>query len=141
LFLTSGGRRLAAATKISFRTADLFVDVILNPRRRRADECKGILVYFLVTLHTDDREKPDHVAFVDDLIRKNIAFFGGHVQFGDVEAAYVIRAADLAAAKAVAAQDPWVRAGVARAECVRWEVVAINPAAIDPSVAFGPDDV
>jgi prepilin-type processing-associated H-X9-DG protein len=75
------------------------------------------------------------------LIRSNVAFFGGHVEFGDVEGAYVIRCADLAAAKAVLAEDPWVRAGVARAECFPWDVVAINPAAIDPGVTSRPEDV
>jgi uncharacterized protein YciI len=99
------------------------------------------IAYFLVLLHTDEREKPDHVPFIDALIRSDVAFFGGRVEFGDVEAAYVIRCADLAAAKAVVAEDPWVRAGVARAECLPWEVVAINPAAIDPGVTFGPEDV
>jgi prepilin-type processing-associated H-X9-DG protein len=99
------------------------------------------IVYFLVLLHTDEREKPDHVPFIDALIRSNVAFFGGHVEFGDVEAAYVIRCADLAAAKAVVGEDPWVRAGVARPECLPWDVVAINPAAIEPGLTFRPGDV
>jgi uncharacterized protein YciI len=50
----------------------------------------------------------------------------------DLGAAYLLRCIGLQEAEAIAAEDPLVAHGVVRAECAEWELVGIDPAAIDP---------
>jgi len=50
---------------------------------------------------------------------------------GDVHAGYLLRCDSVEAAEALAAEDPYFCAGVFRPEAVEWELVGIDPRAID----------
>ena len=78
-----------------------------------------------------------HTEFISSLIERNLVLLGG--AFGepidDAYAAYVLRCGS------VAADDPFVLHEVVRPRCVEWELVGINPDAIDASAIVRPDDV
>jgi uncharacterized protein YciI len=75
-----------------------------------------------------------HERFIDGLIERHAVLLGGSFApaAGDAGAAYVLRCGGLEEARAAAAEDPLVAHGVVRAECVEWELVGIDPDAIDP---------
>ena len=52
----------------------------------------------------------------------------------EVYGAYVLRTDDAGAAEAIAAQDPLVRAGAVALRVRRWDLVAVDPRAVDPSL-------
>jgi hypothetical protein len=52
----------------------------------------------------------------------------------DARAAYLLRCEDVEEARAIAGRDPLTVHGVMRPPCVQWELVGVNPAAIDPSL-------
>jgi hypothetical protein len=59
----------------------------------------------------------------------------------DVGAAYVLRCGSVEEAREIVATDPFVSNDVARPEPVVWELVGINPEAIDPAVVPRPEDI
>jgi hypothetical protein len=59
----------------------------------------------------------------------------------DAFAAYVLRCDGADAARAIASQDPFALHDVVRPECVEWNLVGINPEAIDQAIVVRPDDV
>ena len=89
-----------------------------------------------------DRWAEDHRKFVDSLIRRNLILLGGGLTgAADLQAAYVLRAAGAEEAAAVAADDPFVRHGVVEPVPLPWELVGINPEAIDPASVVTPAEV
>jgi uncharacterized protein YciI len=58
-----------------------------------------------------------------------------------IDAAYVVRAAGVDEATKIAAEDPLVVNGLCSAQCLRWQLVAINPAALDRALFVCPTDV
>lgn len=95
--------------------------------------------YFLVLLEplgdaaAADEHFSDHIAFVDQMIAENVVLLGGGFD-GPLDGAigaYLLRTASLAIAEEWAARDPLTARGACRARIVRWDLVGINPHAID----------
>jgi uncharacterized protein YciI len=84
-----------------------------------------------------------HERFISSLIKQNLVLLGGSFAetVDDAAAAYVLHCDGVAEARRIAAKDPFVTHDVVRPECVEWELVGINPEAIDPSAVVRPDDV
>jgi hypothetical protein len=105
--------------------------------------------YVLVILRGGEEvgEEPlhssEHERFIDSLIGDNAVLLGGPfaTSVDDAGAAYVLRCRDVEEARAIAARDPLVIHGVVRPQFVEWELVGVNPAAIEPSVLIRPEDV
>lgn len=105
--------------------------------------------YVLVILRGGPREEDDelhataHEEFIESLIRRNLVLLGGAFAkpVDGVYAAYLLRCSGTDEALQVAAQDPFVVHDVVRPECVEWQLVGINPDAIDESAVVRPDDV
>jgi uncharacterized protein YciI len=70
------------------------------------------------------------------LIERKLVLLGGSFArpVGDADAAYVLRCESVEDAEAVVAEDPLVRAGAARQECVEWRLVGIDPDLVDPEL-------
>lgn len=90
--------------------------------------CKDKSGHLQVRLDT----RPEHVAFLNELNEKGTLKFAGPFLGGDGKpdgSLVVIEAADAAAAKALAQQDPYARAGLFESVEVRaWNWVFNNPA-------------
>jgi hypothetical protein len=105
-------------------------------------------LYFLVLLHDAEggppRAEVEHEPFIDSLIARNAILLGGHfpepVQPG-VSAAYLLRCGTPGEAEAMAATDPLVVTGAAVASVHPWEIVGINPDAIDAGLIVTPGDI
>jgi uncharacterized protein YciI len=105
--------------------------------------------YVLVILREGEQVEQEHAfaaeheQFIDSLIERNLVLLGGAfaAPVGDANAAYLLRCGSVEEARAIAAEDPYVRGQVASPECVEWELVGINPDAIDPDAVFRPQDV
>ena len=84
-----------------------------------------------------------HTDFIEGLIKQNRILLGGTfaTSGGDVEAAYVLRARNVDEARIIAEADPFATAGVCRPECRRWELIGINPDAVDEALVVRPDDI
>jgi uncharacterized protein YciI len=91
----------------------------------------------------DQLHAPAHERFINTLIKQNVVLLGGAFAeaVDDAYAAYVLRCSGVEEARAIAAADPLVIHGVVRPECVLWELVGINPDAIDASAVVRPEDV
>jgi uncharacterized protein YciI len=78
-----------------------------------------------------------HEDFIDSLIARNLVLLGGPFggRVGDATAAYVLHCDSLSAAREIAADDPLAVAGAVPLEFVEWQLVGIDPAAIEPSLA------
>lgn len=83
-----------------------------------------------------------HESFITDLIRRNSILLGGgfDAPIGAAEAAYVLNCS-VDEASAIASEDPLVSNGVMKAEWVEWELVGVNPDAIDARVMIRPRDL
>jgi hypothetical protein len=74
-----------------------------------------------------------HERFIDDLDRANKVVLGGEWKppkdrfYG----AYVVSCESLQEAREIADSDPLVRANAIRCEVVEWELVGVNPDAVD----------
>jgi uncharacterized protein YciI len=96
-------------------------------------------VYVLVLLERgpaaadEARHQAAHEAFIDSLIERHAILLGGSFgeDVGDATGAYVLRCSGVEEAREIAAGDPLVVNGVARARCVEWELVGIDTDAID----------
>lgn len=84
-----------------------------------------------------------HERFIDSLIERNLVLLGGGFAelIGDAHAAYLLTCSGVEEARRIAATDPYVVHDVVRAECVVWELVGINPEAIDAAAVLRPEDV
>ena len=100
--------------------------------------------YVLVLLEEVEGGQPvaenAHEEFVDSLIARNLVLLGGELELGRAFAAYVLRAS-LADAESIVAEDPLVVAGVAQPRLVPWELVGVNPDAIDEALIVRPRDI
>jgi uncharacterized protein YciI len=103
------------------------------------------LGYFLVFLQpvAGAKEGPEHEPYVDWLVARNLVLLGGDFEpaVGAADAAYVLRCDTLDEARRIAAEDPLVASGSATAEVVEWQLVGINPDAIEPSLELRPGDI
>ena len=105
--------------------------------------------YMLVILRGGSNAENDqlhaaaHNDFISSLIERNLVLLGGAFReaIDDAYAAYVLRCGSVDEARANAADDPFVRREVVRPRCVEWELVGVNPEAIDASAIVRPDDV
>jgi hypothetical protein len=105
--------------------------------------------YVLVLLREGSnlKDEPVHAAaherFISSLIRRNLVLIGGGLDdaVDDVYAAYVLRCGGVEEASAIAAEDPFVVNDVVRPQCVEWNVVGVNPDAIDASTVVRPEDI
>jgi uncharacterized protein YciI len=86
---------------------------------------------------------PAHERFISTLIEQNLVLLGGAFAKAvkDASAAYLLRCSGVDEARRIAAEDPFVVHDVVRPECVEWELVGINPDAIEASAIIRPDDV
>ena len=75
----------------------------------------------------------DHEPFIDSLVAEHLVLLGGELVDSEqgIRAAYVLRCDDLAAAEAIVATDPLVTSGEMRAHLAEWQLVGIDPGAID----------
>jgi uncharacterized protein YciI len=91
----------------------------------------------------DQLHAPAHERFINSLIRQNLVLLGGAFAeaVDDAYAAYVLRCSGVEEAGRIVAADPFVIQDVVRPECVVWELVGVNPDAIDVSVVVRPEDV
>jgi uncharacterized protein YciI len=96
-------------------------------------------MYVFVLLQPGENEDPErllgpaHVEFIDSLIERNAVLLGGDFS-GLVEnahAAYLLRCGDLDEAERIVAADPFVINDLARPKLVEWQLVAVNPDAVD----------
>jgi uncharacterized protein YciI len=103
-------------------------------------------MYYLVLLRDNDgsTDEPDHEPFIDSLIRQNAVLLGGTFEDAPlpaVSAAYVVRCASLAEARAYVAADPLVVSGAAQPIVTRWDLVGVNIAAIEDDLIIDPTGV
>jgi uncharacterized protein YciI len=84
-----------------------------------------------------------HEGFIDSLIERNLVLLGGGFagSFDDADGAYLLRCSGVEEARRIVATDPYVIHDVVRAECLVWELVGINPDAIDAETVLRPEDV
>ena len=84
-----------------------------------------------------------HEAFISSLIKRNVVLLGG--TFTDaVEnafAGYLLRCDEVDEARRIASEDPFAVNDVVSPMCVAWELVGVNPEAIDRSAVIRPRDV
>jgi hypothetical protein len=82
----------------------------------------------------------DHDRFIGDLDQANKVVLGGGLKPAGAPyyGAYVLSCDSLEEARHVAAADPLVRAGAIRCDVVEWELVGVNPDAVDRSSLLYP---
>jgi uncharacterized protein YciI len=78
-----------------------------------------------------------HEGYIDSLIARKLVLLGGPFagRVGAATAAYVLHCDSMSAAREIAAEDPLAAAGAVTLEIVEWQLVGIDPAAIEPSLA------
>jgi uncharacterized protein YciI len=88
----------------------------------------------------DGELQAEHERFIDGLDHANKVVLGGGLTptAGGFEGAYLVSCASLDEARAIAATDPLVRAGAFRSDVVEWELVGVNPDAVDRSALLYP---
>jgi uncharacterized protein YciI len=99
------------------------------------------VTYFLVLLRPGPRHSElarfadGHVEHIDAMAARGVVLLGGDFRGGidDIEGAYLLHTRTHAEAAAWADRDPFVREGVYTYEIVPWELVGIEPTAIDPT--------
>jgi hypothetical protein len=86
------------------------------------------------------RVHSEHERFIDELVEANKVVLGGGWKPGarGSAGAYVVSCASLDEARAIAVSDPLVRADAFRCDVVEWELVGINPDAVDRSSLLYP---
>ena len=74
-----------------------------------------------------------HEGFIDGLIAENRVVLGGDWKppVAGFEAAYLLSCTTLDEARQIAASDPLVRGDAMRFEVVEWELVGVDPDAVD----------
>jgi uncharacterized protein YciI len=84
-----------------------------------------------------------HERFIDSLIERNLVLLGGGFaeSIDDADAAYLLRCSGVEEARQIAATDPYAVHDVVRPEPVIWELVGINPDAIDAAAVLRPEDI
>lgn len=105
-------------------------------------------MYALVLFKPGSRPEDDgvnrrHEAFIDDLIRRNQVLLGGpwaspHTPF---DGAYLLWCDSLVEANEIVGRDPCFRHGCHEPVVVEWDLVGINPGAIEPDIVLTSDHV
>lgn len=92
------------------------------------------------TAGVTDAVDRDHERFIEDLDQaKKVVLGGGLKPPGDpYYGAYVLSCGSLDEARAIAASDPLVRAGAVRCDVLEWELVGVNPDAVDRDALLYP---
>lgn len=104
-------------------------------------------MYYLVLLRPGGAQShpeldDQHEAFIDGLIRRNEILLGGNLLPREgLSAAYLLACDSRERAEEVVRLDPYVQEGVFRPKILEWNLVAINPEAVEPSLALRPKDV
>jgi hypothetical protein len=82
----------------------------------------------------------DHERFIDELDRAAKVVLGGGLKpTGDpYYGAYVLSCRSLDEARDIAASDPLARAGAVRCDVLEWELVGVNPDAVDRDALLYP---
>ncbi|MGY1723353.1 YciI family protein [Blastococcus sp. SYSU DS0533] len=91
--------------------------------------------YFLVLLTAAPgagARRPDHEAFVDSLVDRQLVLLGGPLGEGD--AAYVLRCGSPEEARDVVAADPLVVSGACTAAVTPWDLVGVDLRLVDPDL-------
>jgi len=80
-----------------------------------------------------DELQHDHERFIGVLEDANKVVLGGGLEpaVGPYDGAYVLSCASLDEACDIAASDPLVRGGGVRRDVVEWQLVGVNPDAVD----------
>jgi uncharacterized protein YciI len=83
----------------------------------------------------------EHEDFIDGLIAQHRVVLGGDWKppLAGFEAAYLLSCSSLDEAREIAESDPFVCGGTMRFEVVEWELVAVDPDAVDRDSLFYPD--
>ena len=83
----------------------------------------------------------DHERFIDRLIEQKRIVLGGDWKppVAGFEAAYLIRSDSLDEARQIAASDPFISSGAMRFDVVEWELVGVDPEAVDRDALLYPD--
>jgi uncharacterized protein YciI len=88
----------------------------------------------------DAELQTEHERFVDELDHASKVVLGGGWEpaAGGFDGAYLVSCDSLEEARAIAASDPLVRADAIRCEVVEWELVGMNPDAVDRGLLLYP---
>jgi uncharacterized protein YciI len=83
----------------------------------------------------------DHERFIDGLIEQKRVVLGGDwlPPIAGFEAGYLLSCASLDEAREIAASDPFVRDEAMRSEVVEWQLVGVDPDAVDRESLLYPD--
>jgi uncharacterized protein YciI len=75
----------------------------------------------------------EHARFIDQLDQADTVVLGGGLRpaAAGFEGGYVLTCESLEQAREISASDPLVRAEAIRCQVVEWELVGINPDAVD----------
>jgi uncharacterized protein YciI len=89
----------------------------------------------------DSGLQADHEQFIDRLAKENKVILGGVLEppAANFVGAYVVNCDSLDEARRIAASDPLARANAIRCEITEWELVGINPKAVDRDALLYPD--
>lgn len=98
------------------------------------------LVLMAGTVDVPDELDRAHEGFIGELDREDRVVLGGGLApaAGAYVGAYVLRCASLEEARATAAADPLVAAGAVRCDVVEWQLVGVNPDAVDREALLYP---
>jgi uncharacterized protein YciI len=101
-------------------------------------------MHALVLLSPGAKQEPDealseHERFIDGLIAEKRIVLGGDWKppVAGYEAAYLLSCATLAEAREIAASDPFVLHDAMRFDVVEWELVGVDPDAVDRDALVG----
>jgi uncharacterized protein YciI len=106
-------------------------------------------VYVLVVLQDGSNADAEalhataHEEFISALIKRNAVLLGGALAdvVDKAHSAYVLRCKHMAEAERLAAEDPFAVNDVVRPKCVEWQLVGVNPDAIDAADVVRAADV
>jgi uncharacterized protein YciI len=81
-----------------------------------------------------------HEQFIEELDEADEVVLGGALKpaGGPYHGAYVLSCGSLDEARAIAAADPLARAGAVRCDVLEWELVGVNPDAVDRDALLYP---
>jgi uncharacterized protein YciI len=94
-----------------------------------------VLLSVTGTTPRSDELQHDHERFIDRLDADNKVVLGGHWQppTAGIDSAYLLNCQSLQEAHQLAAADPLVRGDAVRCHVIEWELVGVNPDAVDRS--------
>jgi uncharacterized protein YciI len=107
--------------------------ILLAPRRITPADAEQPAGHERSIDRLDPELHAEHERFIDRLDQADKVVLGGALRpaAAGFEGAYVVRCDSLDEAREISASDPYVRAGAISCEVVEWELVGINPDAVD----------